>query len=119
MSTYTDGKKTVEIIMRSWEGGQWSPSWEEDFFENGGLEYDEERDAYIVPDVDYLIEQALDDKYSIGDYTANWDDEREGVTRTPEGRGVWVDDEWMTDDARLALWEAERIRQGRNEEGEV
>lgn len=116
MSIYTDGKKTVEIIMRSWEGGQWSPSWEEDFYDNGCLEYDEERDAYSVPDVDYMIDQATDYKYSIGDFTGNWDDDREGVTRTPDDRGIWVDDECIEDQKKLELWKAERERQGRSDD---
>ena len=42
----TDGTKTVEITMKVWEGSGWSPCWEKDFFEAGGLPYDEETDTY-------------------------------------------------------------------------
>ena len=64
----TDGKKTVEIKMVIWEGAGYSPDWSMDFFDAGLLEYDSEKDVYIVKDVDYCIEQANDWRDSIGDY---------------------------------------------------
>lgn len=54
----TDGKKTVNIRMMTWEGSGYSPDWSLDFFEAGGLPYDEEKDVYTVENVDYCIEQA-------------------------------------------------------------
>lgn len=43
-------------------------SWEHDFYEVGGLEIDEESGAYIVDDVEYLIEQANEFMDGIGDF---------------------------------------------------
>lgn len=58
MTRLTDGKKTVEIEMKKWNGSGYDPDWSEDFFEVGQVPYDEEKEAYIVKDVDYCIEQA-------------------------------------------------------------
>ena len=63
-----DGKKIAEIKMCIYDGNGWTPDWSNDFFEIGGLEYDEEHDAYKVQDVDYCIEQAMDWKNSTGDF---------------------------------------------------
>ena len=68
MTRLTDGTKTVEITMNNWDGNGWTPDWSNDFFEVGGLEYDEETDAYKVQDVDYCVEQARDWEQGIGDY---------------------------------------------------
>lgn len=64
----TDGKKTVEIRMMVWEGSGYSPDWSLDFFNAGGLPYDDNTDVYIVEDVDYCIDQAMDWKDSKGDF---------------------------------------------------
>ena len=55
-----DGKKVAEITMRVWNGSGCGPDWSIDFFEAGGLSYDEESDCFTVPDVDYCIDQAKD-----------------------------------------------------------
>ena len=89
MTKFTDGKKTVEIRMRVWQDGRWSPDWERDFFEVGGLPFDDEAAAYIVDDVDYLVDQANDWHEGIGDYQ---DDEEGQPGHTPEDRGVFVDE---------------------------
>lgn len=60
MIKITDGKKTAEITMRTWEDNSYSPDWSADFFEAGSLEYDEESDTFRVQDVDYCIDQAKD-----------------------------------------------------------
>ncbi len=54
----TDGKRTVNIRMVIWQETGYSPDWSNDFFEAGGLPYDEETDAYAVPDVEYCIDMA-------------------------------------------------------------
>ena len=64
----TDGKKTVEITMCVWNGTGWTPDFSNDFFCIGDLRRDNERDAYIVGDVDYCIDQADDWKHSRGDF---------------------------------------------------
>lgn len=43
-------------------------SWERDFFEVGGLLLDADADAYIVEDVDYLIDQVEDYMEGRGDF---------------------------------------------------
>ena len=61
MSKFFDGNKLMEITLSTWEGNGYSPRWEDDFFNVGGLpriELDEY--IYIVKDVDYLVEQAND-----------------------------------------------------------
>ena len=78
MTRFTDGTKTIELEMRVWNGFDYDPAFENEFFDVGGLEYDANEDAYIVEDVEYLIEQAMDWKYGRGDqykdcllYTSN------------------------------------------------
>lgn len=69
MTRFTDGKKTVAIEMKSIHYNYgFSPSFEADFFEIGGLKFDEEKNAYVVRDVDYLIEQAFDWKHALAEY---------------------------------------------------
>ncbi len=60
MIRLTDGKKTILIEMRVWKDGNYSPDWSHDFFEVGLLPYNEEQESYIVEDIEYCIEQALD-----------------------------------------------------------
>ena len=79
----TDGKKTVEIRMMVWEGNGYSPDWSADFFDAGGLPYDDEKDVYTVDDVDYCIEQAME-----------WKETNEGFMGEikTEDNCVWVDE---------------------------
>lgn len=56
----TDGKMTVEITMKMWDGNSYGPDWSHDFFEAGSLEKDEETGAYIVEDVEYCMDAAED-----------------------------------------------------------
>lgn len=68
MIRLTDKTKTIEINMTIWGGDQHSPDWSADFFNVGGLIYNEELDAYIVNDVDYCVDQAQDWKKAQGDF---------------------------------------------------
>ncbi len=70
MIRLTDGKKTVEITMGIFDGTNLSPDFSADFFEAGGLPYDNDREAYVVPDVDYCADYANDWKSGTGDF---WD----------------------------------------------
>ena len=73
----TDEKKTVEIRMMTWDDDAtgYSPDYSTDFFEAGGLPYNEVRDAHEVADVDYCIDQAKDWEAGRGDYEpAEWED---------------------------------------------
>ena len=79
----TDGKKTVEIRMMVLDGNGYSPDWSLDFFDAGGLPYDDEKDVYTVDDVDYCIEQARDWQNSEGDF-------RDNVQN--DNNCVWVDE---------------------------
>lgn len=72
----TDGKKTIDIRMMAWDSinnSGFSPDWSNDFFEAGSLDcpYNEVTDTYIVHDVDNCIEQAMDWKYSRGDFSSD------------------------------------------------
>lgn len=64
----TDGTRTISIQMQTWNGNGYSQDYSKDFFEAGSLEYDEKKDAYIVEDVDYCIEQANDCVNHKGDF---------------------------------------------------
>ena len=63
-----DNTKMVEIRIQKWNGNGYDPDWSQDFFEAAGLEFDEEKNAYRVDDVDYCIEQANDMKNHVGDF---------------------------------------------------
>lgn len=60
MTRFTDEKKTVEITMCLWNGSGYDPDWSNDCFNISSLDYDEEKEAYIVDDVDYLVYVARD-----------------------------------------------------------
>ena len=78
-----DGNKMVDIQMNNWTGNDFTPDWSNDFFDAGNLPYDEELDAYMVEDVDYCIEQAMDWKNADGDFyepDADTSDRHVGVT---------------------------------------
>ena len=83
MTRLTDGKKTVEITMCVWNGNGYDPDFSNDFFGVGGLERDEEKDAYIVPDVDYCVDYANDWEDNKGDFA--------GCEEDPETKSVDVD----------------------------
>lgn len=56
--------------MNLWDDDfcNYTPDFSRDFFEAGGLPYDEEKDVYKVEDVDYCIDQAMNWKDGIGDF---------------------------------------------------
>lgn len=54
----TDGRKTVSIEIRNWDGTSYGPDWSTDYFDAASLLYDADRDAYTVSDVDYCIDMA-------------------------------------------------------------
>lgn len=64
----TDGGRIVEIKMRTWDGNSYSPDWSNDFFVSGLLDYNEDLEAFNVPDVAYCIDQAYDWKNNRGDF---------------------------------------------------
>ena len=75
----TDGKKTVSIILTTWNGTGYDPDWSNDFFNAGSLEYNDETDTYTVNDVDYCIDQAMDWKNSTGDFADDIPNENNSV----------------------------------------
>lgn len=68
MTRFTDGNKTVEIQMMTWDGQNYSDDMSGEFFEVGGLTYDDAAEAYVVNDVDYLIDYANDYQAGKGDF---------------------------------------------------
>lgn len=68
MTRLTDGAKTVEITMQTWTGAGYTPDFSADFFEIGGLPFDDETEAYIVEDAEYCVEQAEDWANARGDF---------------------------------------------------
>ena len=57
MTKFYDGKKILTISMKD---GRTGCDFEYDFFEVGGLKFDETVNAYKVDDVDYLVDYATD-----------------------------------------------------------
>ena len=86
MSRFTDGKRIVEIQIMHWEDGQdYGPDWSDDFFNVGVLPYNEDREAYVVNDIEGLIEQTKDYTAGIGDfYDARLDSEACGIKYNPD-----------------------------------
>lgn len=64
MTKFFDGRKTLFIEMT--ENG--SNDFSDDFFCIANLEYDEKSGAYIVHNVDYLVDQAIDWENYLGDF---------------------------------------------------
>jgi hypothetical protein len=56
----TDGDRLVDVKIQRWNGSGYDPDWSEDYFDAGGLEYDEDLQAYKVNNVDYCIDMAMD-----------------------------------------------------------
>lgn len=56
----TDGKRTVDINIMTWNGTGYGPDWAEEYFNAGALPYDEKKDVYTVQDVQYCIDMAED-----------------------------------------------------------
>lgn len=84
----TDGIKTIDIRMVIWDddASSYGPDYAPDFFEAGGLPYDDDRDAHTVEDLDYCIEQANDWASGWGDYApADWEN--------VDNRKVFVEDD--------------------------
>ena len=72
----SDGKRTVEIQVKSWS--QWNgytPDWSEDFFDAGLLPYDDETGVYYVDDVEYCIQQVKDYLNGEDEYRDSSEDE--------------------------------------------
>ena len=84
----TDGKKTVEITIRRWDGNQWGEDWSRDYFSDAN-DYDEETDTYTVPDVDYCIDMANSTDQEGA--RCKYDLEADGYVED-EDMGVWVEE---------------------------
>lgn len=65
---FTDREKILEIEMRTFDGTSHGQDFSGEFFSSPNLTYNEYRDAYLVDDVDYLVEQAKDWKAGRGDF---------------------------------------------------
>lgn len=99
MTRLYDGKKIAEITMNVWDGNGYTPDFSLDFFEVGALPYDEEKDAYVVDDVDYCVEYANDWKNSTGDFHDDEPDENRNVDVFVEEIKKYVILDWVDNDA--------------------
>lgn len=88
MARLSDGYRTVDIELRTWdsEKNEFTPDWSNDFFNIGNLFYDADEDAYLVKNVYYCIEQAQDWKYGVGDFYCD-DLTQEEI----DARMIWID----------------------------
>lgn len=69
MARFTDGRRTVEIDMRVYHTDRgYSSDYSIEFFSVGSLEYDQDLNAYVAEDVQYLIDQAFDWERYKGDF---------------------------------------------------
>lgn len=77
MAKLTDGKRTVEITMMTWdtEGCCYDCDFSNDFFSDGIGKMDDEGTIH-VPDVEYCIESAHDWQNFTGDFVADYNDPR-------------------------------------------
>lgn len=90
MTKLYDGNKAVEIEMYERD----FPDYSSDFFDVSRLPYDDANGAYIVPDVDYCIDQARDWKLFQGDYNDDVVDlDGKPMDHPTEIRHVYVDSE--------------------------
>ena len=73
----TDGRKTVNIEIRRWNGSGYDPDWSQDYFD--GARRVADIDAYAVDDVDYCIEfaQAADAEGAC----CKWDEDTQDYVR--------------------------------------
>lgn len=69
---FYDGKNYIDIQMSILDKyGEFKSDFQDEFFDVGGLEYDDEFDAYIVDDVYYLGEQVEDFIDHSGDFVTD------------------------------------------------
>lgn len=102
MIRLTDGIATVCIEMRHWDeiNQCYTPDWSGDFFEVGSLSIDFRRNAYIVDDVNYCIEQAKECLQHVGDFYDGFPG-NPGDTLFVDGDivlEITEDDNWADDD---------------------
>lgn len=91
MSTvFTDGSLYLSLELQEFDPftGQNKPDWSADFCDTGILEQDE-TGAFIVDDLDCLLEAALDWKYGVGDF-------HEVTPPDPGFRSVYVNGCYLT-----------------------
>lgn len=113
MERFTDSRgRILDIEMKTWDGGGYSPPFEMDFFNCGSLGYSEEFDCYYVADVTALLDAA--DAWRRGRYN-EWDsrcddeptqeeiDSRTLVYTLYQGAYYWLDLNYNGEDA-FALW---------------
>ncbi len=85
----TDGKKTVKIEIKRWNGSGYDPDWSNDYFVSSTLPYDEDTDTYTVEDVDYCIEMA---NSSTSEDGACWKYDEDGNLVPDEDMFVFVEE---------------------------
>ena len=88
--------RSATIEMKTWDSDtcQYSADWEDEFFDVATLPYIDEDEAYLIDDIEYAIEVAMDWKYGRGDLV----DDFEGQNgHMPEHRTVIVNGEYMED----------------------
>lgn len=65
---FTDRERIAEITMRTWDGESWGQDFSADILTDGKAAYVEALDAYLVNDLDYVIDYAKDWKAGTGDF---------------------------------------------------
>lgn len=65
---FTDRERIAEITMRTWDGESWGQDFSADILTDGKAAYVEALDAYLVNDLDYVIDYAKDWKAGTDDF---------------------------------------------------
>lgn len=95
MARITDGKRTIELEMREYSYGNWSPDLSNDWLVTGLLEYDDENEVYILDcTMEDVIDGAMQWKYHSGDFEGCGE-----PSEDPDDFGVWIDGEWYEDES--------------------
>lgn len=54
MAKITDGRVTLDVTMCEWQNGRWTPDMSDDILAPDYIGYDEEREANIVRNTEYV-----------------------------------------------------------------
>ena len=87
MTMLYDGNDYLEIDIMN--DGNGAPDYTQDFLELGKLKYDDEHQAYLVPDIQYVADQINDWENHEGDYQ-DGEDERFATWWVIDGGTMWA-----------------------------
>ena len=90
MKMYDRSGRVLDIRLKQWDGTQYGPDFSNDFFEAGELLYNRDIDAYLVDDVDYCRDRAIEWQEGEGEFAPE-DDNIGNKIEELENRSVFYD----------------------------